>query len=81
MRTVKIGLQGTMAHEGVLQAIHLMDLCRRHIDPIDHLSFLDVGEQVLMLGTQKGSQEDVPIALILLPPFEIDMKGSVLRWL
>lgn len=70
----KIRLARAMGHQGILDAFHLLNLSSSRVNPIHHHAFLRVRESLEVFLAQQGAQVDVPIALVLLPPIEINMK-------
>jgi hypothetical protein len=74
MRIDKIRLQGTVGHQGMLYAIHLLDLSRARIDPVNQSALLHIGQCLLMLWAQQRPQEDMPVAIVLFPPIEINVE-------
>jgi hypothetical protein len=63
-----------VGHQGVLDTIHLLNLCGSGVDPVDKRTLLYIRQCLLMLGAKQGSQEYVPIIVGLYPPIEIDME-------
>ena len=68
-----------MSNQDVLEPIHLLDLSRIRVNPIDLFVAPHVCKSFLVFRTQKAVKMNSPISVILLPPIEIDMEFRVQR--
>ena len=70
----KIRLAHAVGHQGILDALHWLNLSSGWVYPIHHHAFFRVRESLEVFLAKQGAQVYVPIALVLLPPIEINMK-------
>src|SRR5688500_14595850 len=66
-----------MRHQCILDTVDRFDLSRYRIHPVDGLSFSHVFKRGLMFSTEQGTQINMPIAFVLFPPIEVNVKRSI----
>src|SRR5687768_4621792 len=64
----------------MLDPIHRLDFRSDRIHPVYRLAFLSIFKCCLMLAAQQSAQINMPVALVLFPPIEINVERCIDIW-